>query len=613
MLKYPINVTIDTNILDAAKYDLNDNSTLSLLSRYVQKGKIKVVLSDIVIRESKKHIAEQVSKVCGMARNLRADALNVSTEHLINHIGLNRIIELVKDKKNLIKKGEDLFEQFIQGLDVEILGSNLIKLDQIIDDYFEINPPFQEGEKKRKEFPDAFIACQIRERFGKDEIVAIVSNDKGFKKACQLTPNHLFFDSLGQLYDEINKEDAAYSETLDLIEELQASISSAVTEYVKENESIDVRGLSYDKDGIATGFDYSEFFLHSISDAIIRVHSVDELSDKSSIVTLLCEADISANCFYEDYDNAPWDSEKKDYVFVETIEMRENHSARFGCRLELDRNAKTFKILPFTVILGGDSRNDRYRVEKWPDIDYEQEAKDIDREAFGFTPLGSYESYLEEDLPESKMSADIVAQFEEIKNLYLTFGNLSNSFDSLLDALDDIDTATLIINRIANDLGNFSGFPIVADTENISLEDISEIKKWVEDKRDKAIEISETNRLPDVLKYGERIAIEGIDGSEIVLFIDEITISPTEGGEEIIDISLTKDQETVAKGHIKLTVGYVSFDEDGGVADGIQDSIDYEYLEVYEAIKDYISTQQQLYQTEIELVHIIDNALSTIA
>ena len=293
--------------------------------------------------------------------------------------------------------------------------------------------------------------------------------------------------------------------------------------------------------------------------------------------------------------------------------MRENHSARFGCRLELDRNAKTFKILPFTVILGGDSRNDRYRIEKWPDIDYEQEAKDIDREVFGFTPLGSYESYLEEDLPESKMSADIVAQFEEIKNLYLTFGNLINSFDSLLDALDDIDTATLIINRIANDLGNFSGFPIVADTENISLEDISEIKKWVEDKRDKAIEISETNRLPDVLKYGERIAIEGIDGSEIVLFIDEITISPTEGGEEIIDISLTKDQETVAKGHIKLTVGYVSFDEDGGVADGIQDSIDYEYLEVYEAIKHYISTQQQLYQTEIELVHIIDNALSTIA
>lgn len=612
MLKYPINVTIDTNILDAAKYDLSANSTLSLLSRYVQKGKIKVVLSDIVIRESRKHIADQVSKVCGIARKLRADALDVSTEHLINYVGLNRIIELVTDKKNLIKKGEDLFEQFIQELDVEILGSDLIKIDQIIDDYFEINPPFQEGEKKRKEFPDAFIACQIRERFGKDEVVAIVSNDKGFKKACQPTPNHLFFDSLGQLYDKINKEEAAYSETLSLIEELNTSISSAVMEYVKENESIDVRGLSYDKDGVVTGFDYSEFFLHSISNTTVRVHSVDELADQSSIVTLLCEADISVNCFYEDYDNAPWDPEEKDYVFVETVEMREDHNARFGCRVELDRKVKTFKLLPFTVILGGDSRNDRYRVEKWPDIDYEQEIKDMDRESLGFTPLGSYESYLEEDLPESKMSADIVAQFEEMNNLYLSFGNLIDSFDSLLDALDDVDTAKLIIKLVANDLGNYSDFPIVSDTENISLDDISEIKKWVENKRDKAIEISGINSLPDVIKYGESIVINGVDGSERVLLIEELMISPTEGSEEIIDISLMKNQETVASGYIKLTVGYVSFDEDGGVADGIEESIDYEYLEVYEAIMDYVSVQQQVYQAETEFIKIIVNVLSTI-
>ena len=56
----------------------------------------------------------------------------------------------------------------------------------------------------------------------------------------------------------------------------------------------------------------------------------------------------------------------------------------------------------------------------------------------------------------------------------------------------------------------------------------------------------------------------------------------------------------------------MSFDEDGGVADGIEESIEYEYLEVYEAIKDYVSVQQQLYQTETEFIQIIDNALRTI-
>lgn len=89
---------------------------------------------------------------------------------------------------------------------MEILGIDLINLESIIDDYFEINPPFEDGEKKRKEFPDAFIANQIRKRFGEAENVAIVSNDNGFKKACKEAPNHFFFGSLGALFDTINKE-----------------------------------------------------------------------------------------------------------------------------------------------------------------------------------------------------------------------------------------------------------------------------------------------------------------------------------------------------------------------------------------------------------------------
>lgn len=157
MFKYPIAVTIDTNILDAAKYDLSEGSTLQLLKNYVNEGIIKVVLSNIVVRESKKHLAKQVKKVCGIARKLRTEVLQESTEHLINYIGLNGLLEIRKDKNPLIEKSEELFDNFIREINAEILGTDLINLDEIIDDYFEINPPFEEGEKKRKEFPDAFM------------------------------------------------------------------------------------------------------------------------------------------------------------------------------------------------------------------------------------------------------------------------------------------------------------------------------------------------------------------------------------------------------------------------------------------------------------------------
>ncbi len=609
MFKYPIAVTIDTNILDAAKYDLSEGSTLQLLKDYVDEGVIKVVLSNIVVRESKKHLAKQVNKVCSIARKLRTEVLQESTEHLVNYIGLNRLLEIAKDKSALIDKSDELFDNFIREINAEILGTDLINLDRIIDDYFEINPPFEEGEKKRKEFPDAFIASQIKKRFGETEDVAIVSNDNGFKRACQKTQNHFFFNSLGALFDTINKEkEAAYTETINTIKELQFRIGSAVSEYIKSNENIDVRGLSYDKDGIVSGFDYDEFYLYNISNVTFMVRSVDEMSDKTSKVTLLCNAKIFADCYYEDYDNAPWDPETKEYVFVDSIKIREEHDAKFGCRIELDRETKSFKIFPFTIILGGDSRKDRYEIEKHSTINDEQEIQDMDRESFGFTPLGSYKSYLEDDLPDSELSRDIVERFEIINVLHRKYEDFCISYDSLLEELNNSDPRK-IIKSISGKLTNISDFPPVVNIENIEDAEIEEIKEWINTKFEQASEFAEEITLPDMLNYGDSIVIKGIDGCEITFAIDEIEINPSEGSEETINIYLSNNQGEKVCGYIKLTVGYLNFDEDGGASDGLCDEIEYKYHEILKELDYFVSKQKQLSEKEAKIVEIIETAL----
>lgn len=609
MFKYPLAVTIDTNILDAAKYDLSEGSTLQLLKNYVDEGIIKVVLSNIVVRESKKHLAKQVKKVCGIARKLRTEVLQESTEHLINYIGLNRLLEIEKDKNTLIKKSEELFDNFIQEINAEILGTDLINLDGIIDDYFEINPPFEEGEKKRKEFPDAFIADQIRKRFGETEDVAIVSNDNGFKRACLQTKNHFFFSSLGALFDTINKEkEETYTETINIIKELQFRIGSAVLEYIRYNENIDVRGLSYDKDGIAYGFDYDEFYLYNISDITFMVHSVDEMSDKTSKVTLLCKAYISADCYYEDYDNAPWDSETKEYVFVDNIKMREEHSARFGCRIELERETKSFNIFPFTIILGRDSRKDRYEIKRQSPENYEQEIQDMDRESLGFTPLGNYESYLEDALPDSELSIEILERFETINELHRKFEDFCISYDSLLDDLNNSDPRKTV-KSIYEKLSDISDVPRIVNIDNIEDSEIEQIKNWINDKCEKASEIAEEHFLTDTLNYGESIVIKGIDGSEITFSIDEIEINPTEGSEEIINIYLLNSQGERISGHIKLIVGYLNFDEDGGASDGIEDEIEYDFYEIIKEMDCFIFEQNQLAEKEAKIVEIIETVL----
>ncbi len=611
MFKYPLTVTIDTNILDSAKYDLSDGSTLQLLKKYVDDGTIKVVLSNIVVRESKKHLAKQVKKICGIARKLRKEVLQESTEHLIKYIGLKRLLEISQEKDTLIPKSEELFDNFIRDLNAEILGTDLINLESIIDDYFEINPPFEEGEKKRKEFPDAFIANQIRNRFGTTEDVAIVSNDNGFKKACQNTQNHFFFSSLGELFDTINKEKKeAYAETISIINVLQSHIDSDLIKYIKSNENIEVRGLSYDKDGIESGFDYDESYLHNVSNIAFKVYSVDEMTGESSKVTLLCTADISADCYFEDYDNASWDSETQEFVFVETIKMREEHSARFLWRIEIEHETKSFKIFPFTIILGGDSRKDRYELEKYSVFNDEQEFYDMDREQLGFVPLGNYESYLEDALPDSKLFNEIIERFETVNSLHRKFGDYCISYDSLLEKLDNFDFRN-IIKLIYVKLSDISDIPHITNIEDIKDSEIEEIKNWINFKYEKASEIYEEGPLPDTINYGESFVIKGIDGNEITFTIDEIEISPTEGSEEIVNMHLCNSDGKRVSGYIKLIVGYLNFDEDGGASDGIDDEIEYNFQDITQEMDCFIFEQNQLAEKEAKIVKIIEAALSS--
>ena len=62
---------------------------------------------------------------------------------------MDRLLEIPKNKEDLVKKGVEQFDAYIENIDAEILGNDLINFEKIIDDYFDINPPFEEGLKKR--------------------------------------------------------------------------------------------------------------------------------------------------------------------------------------------------------------------------------------------------------------------------------------------------------------------------------------------------------------------------------------------------------------------------------------------------------------------------------
>lgn len=603
MIKYPINVTIDTNVFEANKFDFGTDSTMSLLVKNVQNGKIKLVLSNIVISEVEKHICRCVDNVCGKARKLRQEYLDILPEQYLADIGMGIYVQ-IPNKKTIHQSAKDVFAKFLEDCKVERLDTGSINLEEILEDYFAVRPPFENNEKKRKEFPDAFIAEEIRKRFGSDEIVAIVSQDNGFKKACTNSKNHLFFSSLGDLFNTLSKNEEEYTAALELIKSNNDSIIQTIKGMI-DDSCIEVHGLSYDRDGIADGYDYDETYLEHCYLSGMRLHIIDDIDGDIITASLWIHGNMTVNCYFKDFDNESWDFEKKEYVCAEIRHILEKHNARFACRIELNSKTEEIRVLPFKIVLGGDSRKSRVEINDEQEAFY-RELEDSDREELGFLPLSQYSDMLENDLNESSMAQAIFKLFEQYNEISSNYEELAVLYEEIgthAKSKMEEDDAKAFITALSFE----KSIPIdFTEKDNDKL--LDEIREWLDAKVDIVSERME-RRLPDCIEYGENIHILGTNCRVYTLSLDELHGTPEAGSEEQIEIFLLSDKEILARGYVKLTIGYLDFDEDGGVADGIEDSIDYEVDDVLDALKDLISDLKEELVNEQELANFFENCL----
>lgn len=604
MIKYPLNVTIDTNIFEANKFDFGTDSTLSLLVKNVQNGKIKLVLSDIVIREVEKHIYRRVENVCGKARKLRKEYLDILPEQYLVDIGMEIYVQI--PNKEVYNQANNVFYNFLEDCKVERLDIDSINLETIIEDYFSVRPPFENSEKKRKEFPDAFIAQEIKNHFGSDEIVAIISQDKGFKKACGDNNNYLFFNSLGELFNTLNKSEEEYAHAIEIIKSNDDHILCSIKEMI-DDSCVDVRGLTYDRDGVVDGYDYDETFLDSYSLSGMKIHTVDDIDEDTITASLWIYGNMAVNCYCEDIDNAAWDSEEEEYIFVELKHILEKHNMRFPCRIELNKKTKKVRVLPFKIVLGQDSRKSRIEIDDEQENMY-RDLEDAAREELGFLPLSQYADWLEDNLNESTMAQILFKLFERY--------NTTSGYEELASEYDEVITKIAChINeelgkKIITSLSFVNSIPIdFSEKYNTGLMD--KIRRWLDCKYEFVSDKMERS-LPDYIEYGENISILGAHNKVYILSFNELQGNPEAGSEEHIEVSLLSDDQVLAKGYVKLTVGYLNFDEDGGASDGIEDSIDYEMDSIFEALRNLLSDLEDEFGYEQKLIKTIKDSIDSV-
>lgn len=186
---------------------------LKNLKMYCNQGLVKLIITDIIISEVKMHIKEDINEfVENRKRELNKARVLSSVKYIAAFDFIFQEIDIGKLNMTI----EQQFEEYINDKNVIIIDNDMINLNKVLDDYFNIKPPFEKT-KKRNEFKDAFIINILKNYSQKKRIqVHMISSDVGFNKAIE--NNHCFkiYKEISDFFNFMN--DKCHKEIFDKLE-----------------------------------------------------------------------------------------------------------------------------------------------------------------------------------------------------------------------------------------------------------------------------------------------------------------------------------------------------------------------------------------------------------
>jgi hypothetical protein len=172
-------ITLDSNIFDANGLNL-EGGLLHQLEQF-KEGSAEFILSEIVVREVHRHLAEQASKAkealgSAIKRSLQSGVIDSAA-----HASLSEIFNSAIDEKTA---SEDRLQKFVDDTGCkQIVLAEDANMKKLIGMYFNSIAPFEETKNKKHEFPDA-IALTTLEAWAKanGKKILAISKDGGWKR-----------------------------------------------------------------------------------------------------------------------------------------------------------------------------------------------------------------------------------------------------------------------------------------------------------------------------------------------------------------------------------------------------------------------------------------------
>jgi hypothetical protein len=185
--------SIDTSVFE--RYGCKIESGLFESLSQFKKSSIKIIVTDLVHNELKKHISIKIKDAIEKLKT----GINKGNNHLlIIKDDLIKLRNTISDIDSVDQIAENRIKEFYEKIGAEMIySSDYVDLSDLLDLYFNAKPPFSQSGDKKAEFPDA-IALNTLDGWAKnkDKNVIVISTDHGWRDYCNDNDRLLWMDDL---------------------------------------------------------------------------------------------------------------------------------------------------------------------------------------------------------------------------------------------------------------------------------------------------------------------------------------------------------------------------------------------------------------------------------
>ena len=289
-------ITLDTSVFKAQGLRL-ESGLLKQLEQF-QYSSTRLILSEVVKKETLSHLMEKVQD----AQKAIETSLKQAKEHWrVEDQDIEKIKAIVFGEHEAQAVALERFRQFEELTSLEIVeAQDYVLVSELIQKYFNAEPPFSKEGKKKNEFPDAIALISLEKWANEEQTkIIVVTADNDWKSFCKGSENLIVVDDFAgalELFQPQNADDICryLSEKYekDELENVKEAISDAL-EYQMSYLEIYPQAASsyrYEYDSTEVILNGFEFRLFESPNLIFRPVNFD---DENLVVESRLSVDVN--------------------------------------------------------------------------------------------------------------------------------------------------------------------------------------------------------------------------------------------------------------------------------------------------------------------------------